>query len=36
MVGGAVGARLGRRTELVGGLGLVAISTKILLDHMDV
>ncbi|WP_119680826.1 manganese efflux pump MntP [Indioceanicola profundi] len=36
LLGRAVGPVLGRRPELVGGLGLVAIGTKILLDHMDV
>lgn len=33
LLGGAAGPLLGRRAELVGGLGLIAIGSKILLEH---
>jgi manganese efflux pump family protein len=33
LLGRAVGPWLGRRAEIVGGLGLIAIGIKILLDH---
>jgi putative Mn2+ efflux pump MntP len=33
MLGRAAGPMLGRRAELIGGLGLVAIGTKILVEH---
>lgn len=33
MVGRAVGARLGRWAEFAGGLGLIAIGTRILIQH---
>lgn len=34
MAGRAIGARLGRRAEILGGLGLVAIGGKILVEHL--
>lgn len=34
LLGRAVGPSLGRRAELVGGIGLIAIGAKILLDHI--
>ena len=33
MLGREAGPMLGRRAELIGGLGLVAIGTKILVEH---
>lgn len=33
-LGRAVGARLGAKLEIVGGLALIAIGTKILVDHL--
>jgi len=33
LVGGAVGPRLGRWAEAIGGLGLMALGTKILIEH---
>lgn len=33
LLGGAAGPLLGRRAELVGGLGLIGIGTKILIEH---
>jgi putative Mn2+ efflux pump MntP len=33
MLGRAAGPMLGRRAELVGGLGLIAVGTKILVEH---
>lgn len=34
LIGRAVGARFGKRAELVGGLALIALGTTILLDHL--
>jgi manganese efflux pump family protein len=33
MLGRAAGPLLGRRAELVGGLGLIVVGTKILVEH---
>lgn len=33
-IGAASGARLGKKAEIAGGLALIAIGTKILVDHM--
>ena len=33
-IGGAVGARFGKRAELLGGIALIVIGTLILADHM--
>lgn len=33
LLGGAAGPLLGRRSALIGGLGLIAIGTKILVEH---
>ncbi|MDX9689319.1 MAG: manganese efflux pump MntP family protein [Alphaproteobacteria bacterium] len=35
MIGHCVGCRLGRFAEILGGLGLIAIGAKILLQHLD-
>jgi putative Mn2+ efflux pump MntP len=34
LIGRAVGARFGKRAELVGGLALIALGTTILLEHL--
>jgi putative Mn2+ efflux pump MntP len=33
-IGAAVGAMVGRRAEVLGGLALIGIGTKILIEHL--
>lgn len=36
LIGKAAGTRLGKRVELIGGVALIALGLKILLEHLDV